>query len=176
MVLYDVKPFIQLTQYAVFIYTRKSRKKKIQRKEKSKITTTATIIIILIIMTMMTITAVVMMAVVIMHGRSPSAKSTRLVCLWHIAPGTSDNGRLVCREMTLFVLTILWPGNGLFTAEKLDRADIPSLSKTGVICSSMPRLQVSAKIWLGTVAAFILRPLIQSNPECGEWLTPANPW
>ena len=66
----------------------------------------------------------------------------------------------MCREKDLFVLTILRPGNGHFTVENSDRdADIFSLILNserdvgifsllliGVICSSIPGLQESAKI------------------------------
>ena len=62
------------------------------------------------------------------HGRSPSAKSSHTVaCGTGLPRCPSDNSRPVCREIAFFVLTILWPGNGLFTAENLDPAAIPSL-------------------------------------------------
>ena len=58
------------------------------------------------------------------HGCSPSAKLSHTVaCGTGHSQGPSDNGRPVCREKALFVLTTLWPGNGLFfTAEKSDCA------------------------------------------------------
>ena len=103
------------------------------------------------------------------HGCSPSTKLIHSVALgtWH-AQGPSDNAGPVYREKELFVLTILWPGSGHFTAENADGATIFSLMWTSGICSLVPRLQVSAKICLGTLVDVMLGALIRSNPECRE--------
>ena len=59
------------------------------------------------------------------HSHSPSAKSSHTVARGTgLAQGPSDNGQPVCREKALFVLTVLLPGNGLFTAENSDLAAI----------------------------------------------------
>ena len=62
------------------------------------------------------------------HGRSPSAKSSHTVASGTgLAQGPSDNSRPVCREIALFVLTILRPGIGFFTAETSDHAAVFSM-------------------------------------------------
>ena len=57
----------------------------------------------------------------VVHGWSPSTKVSHTVAFGTgLVQGPSDNDWPVCREITLFVLTILRPVNGLFTAENSD--------------------------------------------------------